>query len=210
VASDAVDRYDFAMKTDTQAGFTLLETLVALVVLGFLVTGLVQGLRLGVFAWQTQTRKLSEQADVDASDRTLRSLIGRMDPGGFSPQRPTFTGNARGLAFTTTLPDAAGLLAVQDADVTLGVSEDHEMQLLWLPHYRNRIGPPPLPDRVVLRHDVDHLEVAYWQAPKTGWQEEWIERALPKLIRIRVVSARRGNLPDADIVIAPMRDRWRQ
>jgi general secretion pathway protein J len=193
-----------------QAGFTLLETLVALVVLGFLITGLVQGLRLGVIAWQMQSRNLAEQGDIDASDRTLRSLIARMDPGGFSPQKPTFAGNARGLVFTTSLPDPAGALAVREADVTLGVTESHDMQLLWLPHYRNRIAPPPPPDRVVLRHDVDHLEIAYWQAAKTGWQQEWVERALPKLIRIRVVPARGAGLPGADIVIAPMRDRWRQ
>jgi general secretion pathway protein J len=198
------------MKPGKQAGFTLLETLVALVVLGFLMTGLVQGLRLGVAAWRMQAHKLAEQGDADASDRTLRTLIARMDPGGFSPQKPTFVGNARGLVFTTILPEAAGALAVREADVTLGVTESHDMQLLWLPHYRNRIGQPPPPDRVVLRHDVDHLEIAYWQAAKTGWQPEWVERALPKLIRIRVVPTRGAGHPGPDIVIAPVRDRWRQ
>jgi prepilin-type N-terminal cleavage/methylation domain-containing protein len=198
------------MKPRAQAGFTLLETLVALVVLGFLMTGLVQGLRLGVVAWQMQSRRLAEQGDIDASDRTLRSLIARMDPGGFSPQKPPFAGNARGLVFTATLPEAAGALAVREADVTLGVTESHDMQLLWLAHYRNRVGQPPAPDRVVLRHDVDHLEIAYWHAAKTGWQPEWIERALPKLIRIRVVPTSGDKHAGPDIVIAPMRDRWRQ
>jgi general secretion pathway protein J len=206
----AVACYSRAMSQGKQAGFTLLETLVALVVLGFLITGLVQGLRLGVVTWQMQTRKLAENGDVDAADRTLRALLARMDPGGFSPQRPTFVGNAHGLVFTTALPEAADALATRDADVTLGVSENHQMQLLWLPHYRNRIGQLPPPDRVVLRRDVDHLEIAYWRAAKTGWQPEWTERALPKLIRIRVVPTRDGGRPGPDIVIAPMRDRWRQ
>jgi general secretion pathway protein J len=198
------------MNHGKQSGFTLLETLVALVVLGFLMTGLVQGLRLGVAAWQMQTRKLAEHADVDAADRTLRALIARMDPGGFSPQRPTLVGTSHGIAFTTTLPEAAESLATREADMTLGVNESHQMQLLWLPHYRNRIGQPPPPDRVVLRGDVDHLEIAYWHAPKTGWQPEWTERALPKLIRIRVIPTRDGGRLGPDIVIAPMRDRWRQ
>jgi general secretion pathway protein J len=198
------------MHRDRQAGFTLLETLVALLVLGFLIAGLVQGLRLGVNAWQMQTRKLAEQGDMDAADRTLRELIARMDPGGFSPQRPTFAGTARSFAFTTTLPNAADMLATRQADVTLGVDENHRLELLWLPHYRNRIGPLPRPDRVVLRQDVDHLEIAYWHAPKTGWQSEWVERALPKLIRIRVVPIRDVGHQSADIVIAPMRERWRQ
>jgi general secretion pathway protein J len=206
----AIRCYTAAMKQRTQAGFTLLETLVALLVLGFLMTGLVQGLRLGVVAWQMQTRKLTEQGDADASDRVLRGLIARMDPGGFSPQRAPFVGTARGLVFITTLPESAGPLAAREADVTLGVSESHEMQLLWQTHYRNRVGQPPPPDRAVLRRDVDHLEIAYWQTPKTGWQPAWVERALPKLIRIRVVPTRGGGPAGADIVIAPMRDRWRQ
>jgi general secretion pathway protein J len=209
VASDEVFCYLIEMKKRKQAGFTLLETLVALVVLGFLMTGLVQGLRLGVVAWQMQSHKLAEQGDVDAADRTLRTLIARMDPGGFSPQRPTFVGNSHGLAFTASLPEAADALGAREADVTLGLSDSHDMQLLWVPHYRNRIAQPPTPDRVVLRHDVDHLELAYWQAAKTGWQPEWTERALPKLIRIRAVPSS-GGQAGPDIVIAPMRSRWHQ
>lgn len=196
-----------------QAGFTLLETLVALLVLGFLITGLVQGLRFGVTAWQMQTRKLAEQGDMDAAERTLRALISRMDPGGFSPQRPTFTGTSRSFAFTTTLSEAADMLATQEADVTLAVDDTHQLGLVWVPHYRNRTGPLPRPDRAVLRQDVDHLEIAYWRTPQTGWQPDWVERALPKLIRIRIVSTRGGGHPadsSADIVIAPMRERWRQ
>ena len=198
------------MNKRNAAGFTLLETLVALVVLGFLMTGLAKGLQFGVAAWQTQIQRLAEHGDLDAVDRTLRSLIARTDPGGFSPQRPAFLGTAHNIVFTTTLSQANDALPTRDADVTLGVDERHQMQLLWLPHYRNRIGRPPLPRTVVLRHDVDHLEIAYWQAPKAGWQSEWSERTLPKLIRIRVVSMRDGGHPEPDIVIAPMRDRWRQ
>ncbi len=150
---------------------------------------------------------------MDAAERTLRALVSRMDPGGFSPQRPTFTGTSRSFAFTTTLQAAADMLATREADVTLAVDGNHQMELLWLPHYRNRTGPLPQPDRAVLRQDVDHLEIAYWRTPQTGWQPDWVERTLPKLIRIKIVSTRSGSHPadpGADIVIAPMRDRWRQ
>jgi hypothetical protein len=133
-----------------------------------------------------------------------------MDPGGFSPQRPTLVGTTKGIAFTTTLPQAADGLANREADMTLGVNENHQMQLLWLPHYRNRIGQTPPPDRVLLRQDVDHLEIAYWRTPKAGWVTEWTERTLPKLIRIRIIPTRNGGYAEPDIVIAPMRDRWRQ
>jgi general secretion pathway protein J len=198
------------MNRQNQLGFTLLETLVALVVLGFLMTGLAQGLRFGVAAWQSQTQKLAEQNDLDAVDRTLRTLIARMDPGGFDVKRPTFVGTSHSIVFISTLPQASDALPTRDADVTLGVNEGHQMQLQWLPHYRNRIGQAPLAENVVLRHGVDHLEIAYWQSAQTGWQTEWTERALPKLIRIRMVPTRDGGHSGPEIVIAPMRDRWRQ
>ena len=65
-----------------QRGFTLLELLVALAVLGLLMAGLVQGLRLGVSVWTTQTKRLAASGHLDLTDRTLRTLIARMDPGG--------------------------------------------------------------------------------------------------------------------------------
>ena len=57
--------------------------------------------------------------------------------------------------------------------------------------------------------DVDHLEMAYWHDPKTGWQSEWGGVILPKLIRIRMVFTRDSGRHGYDIVIMPMRDRWR-
>ena len=136
--------HDPALSGRKQAGFTLLETLVALVVLGFLIAGLIQGLRHGVGAWQRQMRTLAAQGDLDAADRTLRTLIARMDPGGVSGAPPAFVGTAHSLVFTTRLPEAAEALATLDADVTLEVDDAHQLQLLWLTHFHNRTRPPPL------------------------------------------------------------------
>jgi len=199
-----------AMTGRKQAGFTLLETLVTLVVLSFLMTGLVQGLRLGVTVSQRQAHKQALAGEIDVSDRTLRTLIARMDPGGFGARPATFSGSSHTFLFTTTLPAAAAGLATPEMDVTLRVNEEHQMQLLWLPHYRNRIGPAPPTEHATLMHGVDHLEIAYWQEPKSGWQPDWTERVLPRLIRIRIIPVRDGGPQGPDIVIAPMRDRWRQ
>jgi general secretion pathway protein J len=192
-----------------QAGFTLLEVLVALAVFGLLMAGLVQGLRLGVNAWQAQARTLVGRGDVEATDRTLRTLIERMDPGGVSGRPATFKGTARTLIFTTTLPQAAETVATRAAVVTLAVDEKNQLQLLWLPNYRYRIGPTPPPGRITLMRDVDHLEISYWHDPKAGWQSEWGGVTLPKLIRIRMVFTRDSGQHGYDIVIMPMRDRWR-
>jgi general secretion pathway protein J len=197
------------MRVRDQRGFTLLEVLVALAVFGLLMTGLVQGLRLGVNAWQAQARTQAGRGDVDAADRTLRTLIERMDPGGVSGRPATFKGTARNLVFTTTLPEAADTMVTRGAVVTLAVDERNELQLLWLPNFRNRLGPAPAPGRVTLLRDVDHLEISYWHDPRAGWQSEWGGITLPKLIRIRMVFTRDSGRHGYDIVIMPMRDRWR-
>lgn len=82
-------------------GFTLLEVLVALVVLGFLLAGLSQGVRFGIQAWGMQTRRVAQQADMDLALRTLQRLIEEADPG---------DGNetATSRAARTPLPGAAG------------------------------------------------------------------------------------------------------
>src|SRR5439155_22425960 len=99
-----------------QSGFTLLEMLVVLVVLGFLMVGLTQGVRAGLTMWGAQTRRIGETMDLDAGARVLRRLlngISRLSPGGVPlpasstekfearPDSLTFVGNlATGLGTT--------------------------------------------------------------------------------------------------------------
>ncbi|WP_457836108.1 PulJ/GspJ family protein, partial [Staphylococcus aureus] len=69
------------MRGAGERGFTLLEILVALVVLGFLLAGLAQGTRFGLQAWGMQTRNVLRQADMDGTYRVLRAMVEAADPG---------------------------------------------------------------------------------------------------------------------------------
>ena len=51
-----------------EAGFTLLEVLVALSVLGFLMLGLAQGLRFGLLAWDRQAQVIAARSDTSPAD----------------------------------------------------------------------------------------------------------------------------------------------
>ena len=185
-------------------GFTLLELLVALVVLGFVLAGIAQGVQFGLRAWNIQSRDIGAHDDADAADRILRALVAGMDPGTATEGAGVVGGAAR-LAFTTDLGRAGGGLGAGEADVALLVAGG-ELVLRWAPSvHAVRLGPPPAPTSSVLLPGVERVEFAYWGHGQGGggaWLAAWAEKDLPPLVRIRLVfppSARR-RWPD---IIAP-------
>ena len=163
-----------------QAGFTLLELLVGLVVLGFILAGLTQGVRYGRRMW----------ADADP---------------GNSHDPPTLQGGPARVAFVSALPAGVTGLLGQEADLGLGVDGAHRLVLRWTPHlHAQRTGALPPPQEAELLRGVDHLDVSYW---RNGWQGEWSEPTLPALIRLRIVFGPDDPRHWPDIVVAPVRQR---
>jgi len=191
---------------DAAAGFTLLELLVALVVLGLVMVAVTQGIRFGVQAWQVQARTLAERGGLDAVDRMLRGLIERADPGSNFVRGTIFDGTPHGLAFITELPIPGDGRDAGQVDATLGVDGAHHLVLAWQAHDRRAIAPQA-PARHIL---LDEVDLAYW-APAggpagAGWQPAWRGRALPGLVRIRLVFLPGSRQHYPDIVARPMRD----
>ncbi|HZU90446.1 MAG TPA: prepilin-type N-terminal cleavage/methylation domain-containing protein, partial [Stellaceae bacterium] len=97
-----------------QSGFTLLEILVALAVLGLLMVGLAQGVRAGLALWQAQTRRLAQIAEIDAGERLLRNLFSSMPPpfaarfAGENAAPTGLEGTADRVSFTGELPTGLG------------------------------------------------------------------------------------------------------
>lgn len=192
------------MRNRTDGGFTLLEILVALVVFGFLMIGLSQGVRFGLSAWGTQARIIDRRGDMDAVDRTLRRLVREMDPG-TRTDPPTIAGTEARFAFTSTLPMGAGN---GSADMLLAVDASHRFLLRWTPHlHALRIGPPPAPHTEVLLTGVARVQFAYWLAGKAGgaWVRDWTARRLPALVRVRISFLAGDPRHWPDIVAATVR-----
>ncbi len=191
-------------------GFTLLEVLVALVVLGFLMVGLTGGVRLGMQAWNAQDRAIAVHGDLDAVDRAVRRLIEQADPG--DPTHAAgVAGDASRLVLRTRLPAASD----RAVDAVLLVDARHRLVLRWAPRRFGRpLGPPPPTQDTALLDGVDSVQFAYWPrgGPNGegggGWQGVWDSPDPPALVRVRL------RFTDAarhwpDIVAAPERDRAR-
>ena len=91
-------------RAQSQAGFTLLEVIIAVVVLGFVLAGLSQGARVGINAWNVQTRYIDNSAEMERLDRSLRQLIEQAAPP-LSADDKFFIGQAHRFELITRLPD---------------------------------------------------------------------------------------------------------
>ncbi len=177
------------MSPGQQAGFTLLEVLVSLLVFALIMTGLAQGTQFGLKAWALQSHATEMHQDLEVVDRTLRHLVGTIAEGTGEHTSATFVGNRRSMAFTAAMPDAVELFGTRQVDVIVSVDQAHHLVLRWAPHFTALLAGPPAPHVTQLLTGVDHVELSYWATGQGGerWIDTWQAVALPTLIRITVV-----------------------
>jgi general secretion pathway protein J len=186
-------------------GFTLLEVLVALTVMGLLLFGLVQGSHFVLLGWDRQTRLAARTEDLDAVDRTLRRLVVQAMPG--SKWEPlVFAGTAHSATFTSIVPLPAAGFPTQRADVELVVDAAHRLLLRWMPHFHAiNVGRPPPAVTTEILDGVDRLELSYWSETQGGgWTSTWQNEAPPALVRIRIIFSDPSHGRWPDILVAPM------
>jgi general secretion pathway protein J len=197
-----------------QTGFTLLEMLVVLVVLGVLVVGLSQGVRAGFALWDAQTRRIGETGELDAGARVLRILLSGIsappprvvvDPDAAVPTESA--GRPASLTFIGDMP--TGLGTSRRANITLEL-RDGRLVLRWTPHrHEQTTAPAPEPIETELIRGVERLDLAYWGSPSEGeaaaWQTQWDRHEIPSLIRVRLAFAKGDRRRWPDLIAAPQR-----
>jgi len=195
-----------------QSGFTLLEVLVVLVVLGLLVVGLTQGVRAGLAMWGAQTARVGETSQLDATARILRILltgIAANPSGGVNPgaagTTAEFEGRADSLAFVGDLPN--GLGSSRRAEIKIELRGER-LVLTWTPRrHELSSAPPPAPVETELMRWVERLDLAYWGSPAPGqppgWQSQWDGPGLPELVRLRLGFAQGDRRRWPDLIAAP-------
>jgi len=170
-------------------GFTLLEILIAVVVLGFVMAGLVQATRFGIGAWTLQTRLVDRATEMERVDRILRLAIEQAAPPLAADDKP-FAGQEHRLEFITRLPAQPQTDPIRRAQVAIGVDSRHRLLLRWQPH-PNAVALKALaaPEEIVLAEGVDHFDVSYRQAVGDGgkWARTWDDTPLPALVTMQIV-----------------------
>lgn len=190
-----------------EAGFTLLEMLIAITVLGFVLAGLVQATRFGLGAWNFQSRLVEHTATRERVERVLRQLIEQASPPLAADDKP-FMGQAHRVILVTRLPESPRTDPIRRAQIALGVDQDHRLILRWQLHPNAvALKPVPPPQTIVLAEGIDHFDLSYRQSAADGghWKTDWDDPNLPSLVTMQIVPL---NAHDAwpAIIAAPMMD----
>lgn len=196
--------------SDASSGFTLLEILVVVAVLGLLVLGLGRGVHVGLALWDAQQERVHEIAELDAGTRILRSLLTGIAPAAGTAgtaANQTFNGDSEQLRFIGDLP--TGLGSTRRANIRI-VLHNRALVLSWTPHRHeialDNTAPTPIDTELVA--NVADLDIAYWgssspdQSP--AWQTRWVGPIPPGLVRIRIGFAKNDRRRWPDLIAAPL------
>lgn len=208
-------------------GFTLLELLVAITLLGLLMAALFGGLRLGARVWETSETRLDAAARIQVVQDFVRQRLATALPleaplpeegDGY---RPLFLGEADAARFATLMPEHLGT-GVALMELALSESDEEEggtdLVLRWRPFepYPGtaedlQAVPDVAPEERVLLERVEALELAYFGAlgpdePPDWWQAWQGQIELPQLVSLRVRFAEGDPRRWPELVVHPTID----
>lgn len=198
-----------------QRGFTLLELLVAIMLLGLIATMAFSGLRLGARVWETTDE---HEHEVYLVQQLLRQRLGAayfpFDFGvALSEDEPLFEGGPDHVSFIAPLPDRFGVPGLYRVSIEVVPSGNDSALVmswrLWRPPDDTRAAAEAgreEPERRVLLDGVAHAAFAFFgPAEEFGralaWQDQWQRpMELPVLVRIELDHKEQ---PWPPLVIAP-------
>jgi general secretion pathway protein J len=201
-----------------QRGFTLLELLIALTLLGLILVLLFGGLRLGVRSWDSVQKQVDTLNSVRSVENFLRREMERIYPyrwkTGPALQRFAFVGERHKLQFVAPLPSrigAGGLYAIALELEQTGSGR----RLTWKhvpvdPSMQDFATLEPVKEMQLVGtelNSVDDIWLTYFGRETETAAPRWVDRwdsvvTMPMLIRIQVRFADGSEWPD--FVVAPM------
>jgi general secretion pathway protein J len=184
------------MRVRNARGFTLLEVIIAISIVGLLLVIAFGGLRVALSAW----RQGEDRADVHQHVRGVAFILARglgaaypyQATRGLSPERVVlFKGTERRLEFVTQVAPFPLAAPIAFTAVVISLDEGEEPGLV----IRERALPnrDPFTEAAVVFRDptVTTLVLSYMD-PGGGWKEEWdaeTDETIPRAVKITVGTA---------------------
>lgn len=186
-----------------EAGFTLVELLTVVALLGLLSVCLFGGLHTMSKGWHRISERDTAELEVDAARALLRRLLSQCAPelaGDARHQSVRFSGRSTQVAFLAPLLQRFG--AEDIVSYVLAYDGDGQLRLAW--HFDRADTGDAAGVTAEILAEVSEGTFSFYGADREGsepsWRPEWVDqRALPKLIRMRF----RWHGRKEDVLVAP-------
>ncbi len=191
-----------------QAGYTLIELLIVLALLGLISLAIAGGFRFGARAWERTERAIGAGEAARGGHAALSALLGHIYPrarDALGTEPPSFEATAERIAF---LADASAPFPARGVwRYTLSVKRGQDGAALLLSQ-QSEHGPIAAREEVLLTGAKQVLfAFADVKDGTVSWTDTWSGQAnLPALIRVRVVFPPGGGTWP-DLIVRPAIDR---
>jgi general secretion pathway protein J len=205
------------MKRRAPDGFTLLELLLAISLLGMITAAIMGGIHLGRRSWET-TRASDALDEVENAMRATSALLAKsfavtpdpMQIGGEGPP-PVFLGSPQGCRFVMLSEGGGQWGGLILTEIGLDNGPDGLELAVWTKVYRPKDGlslARGAMKKTVVLAGLSELEISYFGAQQQGarastWSGKWSSANLPALVSIRVGAKRLGRIIEIDTRVAP-------
>ena len=193
-------------------GYTLIEMLVALTLLGFIVVLISGTFQFGARAWEATAREIDRAGEIEAGQSFLRRELAQTLQLSFgmaaAEPEPVFAGGSESLRFSAPLSFRyldGGLYVF-----TLGVGSSgstDDLVLQWRV-YRPDASPreEPVGEPTTLVSDIADLRLAYYgrisDDADPAWHPQWDGEDLPDLVRVDVAFPDAGRRVWPSLIVA--------
>lgn len=200
-----------------QQGFTLLELLIALTLLGLILVLLFGGLRLGVRSWDASQKQVDSLNSVRSLENFLRREMSVAYPYRWKAgptRRVAFLGERDKLSFVAQLPSRVGGGGLYVISIALE-QQEKQKRIVWRYLPVNALmqdfsALSEATQMVLAASELDTVEdigLSYFGSESEGAAPRWLDRwendtLLPTLIRVQVRLSNGAEWPD--FVVAPM------
>jgi general secretion pathway protein J len=188
-----------------EAGFTLLEVMIAMTLLSIMVVLLFSSLRVGAESWNKGESKIAEVNEKAVVYQFFKRHLPATRPlwDDFSDDERIFSfqGEQDKLQFVSVFPASASRIGIQLFEVGLDRAGKGRITVSLKPFYPTVTDEEWEQEEEVLLENVKKFELEYFDKETPGsdgeWVDSWQEKGrLPALIKIKIVLKDHGYWPE--------------
>ncbi len=188
-----MDQKRFVTKKD--AGFTLIEVLIAMTLLSLMVVLLFSSLSIGAKSWEQGESKIADVNEIAVVQQFFNHHLAHATPqwDDFDPEKDrvfSFQGKKNSLQFVSAFPASAERSGLQLFNVKLQEKNKQRfVEVTLTPFFPLAEGEEFFEDTIELVGGVERFELFYYglnaETSEYSWQSDWLEKEeQPRLVKI--------------------------